>query len=276
MNGLALLLLVPGLLAGTGIVSSFAPEPYAEARVFRFANGTNIDTRMAPLPGPAARMESGTVWLIHLTGPVQSEWLAELRNTGAEPVCYLAYQTVVCRLWRDAPASDFRALPFVDWLGPHPAAAKLAPELLSPSPHSSFLSPLSSLFVLSVWPGEDPNSVAAAITGIGADVADVTGRSLRFRLDASRLPEIAALAPVAWIQEYSPAQSYNSDVQWVMQVGWRPERPDEVSGRRIWAHGIRGQNMVVGLFDSLLDVPRVAFLFFLVLLIGIQGRRRIG
>jgi O-antigen ligase len=33
--------------------------------------------------------------------------------------------------------------------------------------------------------------------------------------------------------------------------------------------------LVVGLFDSLLDVPRVAFLFFLVLLIGIQGRREV-
>jgi hypothetical protein len=33
--------------------------------------------------------------------------------------------------------------------------------------------------------------------------------------------------------------------------------------------------LVVGLFDSLLDVPRVAFLFFLLLLIGIQGRRKV-
>jgi hypothetical protein len=31
--------------------------------------------------------------------------------------------------------------------------------------------------------------------------------------------------------------------------------------------------LVVGMFDSLLDVPRVAFLFFLLLLIAIQGRR---
>lgn len=32
--------------------------------------------------------------------------------------------------------------------------------------------------------------------------------------------------------------------------------------------------LVVGLFDSLLDVPRLAFLFFMLLLIGIQGRRK--
>ena len=31
--------------------------------------------------------------------------------------------------------------------------------------------------------------------------------------------------------------------------------------------------LVVGLFDSLLDVPRVAFLFFLLLLLAVQGRK---
>ncbi len=248
MNRLALLLLVPGLLVRTGTAGSYAPEPYADARVIRFANGASIDTRFAPLPDADSRLEAGTCWLVHLAGPVRPEWLKELNRIGAEPICYLAYQTVVCRLGRDASVSAVSTLPFVDWLGPHPAAAKLAPELLLVSRLSPLTSRLS--LVLSVWPGEDPNSVAAAIAGTGAAVMDVTGRSVRFRLDAARLPEVAALEPVAWIQECSPALAYNSDVQWVMQVGWRPQRPDEVSGRRIWTHGIRGQNMVVGLFDT--------------------------
>jgi len=94
------------------------------------------------------------------------------------------------------------------------------------------------------------NSVASAIVAAGGDVTDVTGSTVRFRLDASRLPRLAVLESVAWIQESSAARAYNSDVQWVIQVGWRPERPDEVAGRRLWAHGIRGQNMVVGLFDK--------------------------
>jgi hypothetical protein len=248
VNGLALLLLLPGLLTPTGNVSTFTPEPYADAPVIRFANGTSIDTRVAPFPEPDSRLAIGTVWLVHLAGPVQAEWLAILRRLGADPVCYLAYQTVVCRLSRDAPAGDFRTLPFVNWLGPHPATAKLAPELLLASRFSPLASRLS--LVLSIWPGDDPNSVASAIAAAGGEVADVTGRSVRFRADAARLPGLAALESVAWIQQYSPARPYNSDVQWVMQVGWRAERPDELAGRRIWAHGIRGRNMVVGLFDS--------------------------
>jgi subtilisin family serine protease len=248
MSGLALLLLLSGALTRVGIVGSYVSEPYADAAIIRFANGTSIDTRIAPLPEPGSRLGAGTSWLVHLAGPVRSEWLAELRRLGTDPVCYLAYQTLVCRPWRDVSASDVRKLEFVDWLGPYPALAKLAPELISAS-RPSPLAP-RPLLILSVWPGEDPNSVAATITAAGGEVTDVAKRSLRFRLDAARASELAALDAVAWIQQCSPARGFNSDVQWVMQVGWQPERPDSLSGHRIWAHGIQGQNMVVGLFDT--------------------------
>ncbi len=250
MSGFALVLLLSGALVRVGPTGSCAPEPYAEAPIIRFANGTSIDTRITPLPEPGSRLEAGTCWLVHLTGPVRPEWLAELRRHGANPVGYIAYQTLVCRPWRDAPTTDLRNLAFVDWLGPYPTLAKLAPELVAPAPGSSLLAPHSSLFVLSVWPGNDPNAVALAITSAGGKVLKVTGRSVRFRLDASRVSELARLETVAWIQECSPPRSFNSDVQWVMQIGWRPERPEELAGHRIWAHGIRGQNMVVGLFDT--------------------------
>jgi len=245
MSGFALLLLLTGALARVGTTGACTPEPYAEAPVISFANGMSIDTRITPLPAPGSRLETGTCWLVHLTGPVRSEWLAELRRLGANSVGYIAYQTLVCRPWRDAWATDLRNLEFVDWLGPYPALAKLAPEL------STLDSQLSTLdLVLSVWPDEDPNRVALAVTAGGGEVARVINRSVRFRLDASRVSELAKLEAVAWIQECAPARRFNSDVQWVMQIGWRPERPDELYGHRIWAHGIRGQNMVVGLFDS--------------------------
>jgi len=280
-------LLVSLLLLGIGAAGGSAFEPYPDASVIRFANGLSIDARVAPLPAPGSRLEAGTSWLIHVAGPVRQEWLKDLRRLGVDPVCYLAYQTLVCRPWRDVPAGEVRKLDFVDWLGPLPAAAKLAPELTVPlengdspgegtrprsdttnvsrmcpqrenarySPRfpdsgSSLLPPPSSFFVLSVWPGCDPYAVAAAITTAGGEVDKVAGRSVIFRLDASRIAALAELDAVAWIQECSPVRDYNSDVQWVMQIGWRPEQPDELTGHRIWQQGIRGQNMVVGLFDT--------------------------
>jgi subtilisin family serine protease len=257
MSGIALVVLLVGAFIRVGTVGSCTPEPYPDAAIIRFANGTSIDTRISPVPEPGSSLGTGTSWLVHLTGPVRSEWLAELKRLGADPVCYMAYQTLVCRPWSDVPAGEVRALEFVDWLGPFPPSAKLAPELASPLPSSSSPLPNSSLIthrlsalVLSVWPGEDPNQVARSIAAFGGEVTKVTGRTAQFRIDVSRVSELARLEPVAWIQECSPAREFNNDVQWVMQVGWRPERPDELAGHRLWAHGIQGQNMVVGLFDT--------------------------
>jgi len=294
MNALALLLLLlAGALTRVGSVTPVAARPYADAAVIRFANGASIDTRIASLPEPSSHLGVGTTWLVHLVGPVRQEWLATLKRLGTDPVCYLAYQTLVCRPWRDISAASISSLDFVDWLGPLPTSAKLAPELLTTSlssengdspregtrPRSDatlpcgavrldasrmcpqredarysprFPSPLAPRpsLVLSVWPGEDPNAIAQTIAASGGEVEGIIGRSVSFRIDASRVAELAGLEPVAWIQERAPAVRFNSDVQWVMQVGWRPERPDELAGRPIWARGIRGQNMVVGLFDS--------------------------
>ncbi|MBM3313643.1 hypothetical protein FJY70_03510, partial [candidate division WOR-3 bacterium] len=259
MSALGLALLLSGALAGlragthrqarVGPTGSYAPEPYAHAPVIRFANGLSIDTRTAPLPRPEERMESGTSWLVHLTGPVQATWPASFRSLGLTPIGYLAYQTVLCRPWRDLPVEECLRLPFVSWLGPFPTQAKLAPGLAGSRTVLDSGLPNREL-VLAVWPDADPGAVASAIAAAGGRVHDVTRLSVRFNLGAARLSEVAALAPVAWIQEQSPAREYNSDVQWVMQVGWLPERPDESTGRRVWSHGIRGQGMVVGLFDT--------------------------
>jgi hypothetical protein len=255
-----LVLLILGFLgpgiSRSGPARSLVPEPYDEAAVIRFANGASIDTRSAPPPADSARLSAGSYWLVHLAGPVQEEWLRALAQTGARPVCYLAYQNLVCRITREIPAASLKQLDFTGWLGPLPPSAKLAPEvanrLLLPQAElgSSLFTPHASLLVLSVWPGEGPDLVAASVADAGGDVSDVTGSTVRFRIDVARLPELAALEPVAWIQEHSEAVSYNHDAQWVMQVGWQPEPPDEVTGRRVWQHGIRGQGMVVGLFDS--------------------------
>ena len=270
MIGFTLILLLSGASARASTVGSLTsavrvgrctPVPYSDASVIRFANGTSIDTRIAPFPAPGSRLGAGTTWLVHLTGPVRSEWLAKLRRLGADPVCYIAYQTLVCRLWRDALANDVRALEFIDWLGPLPVSAKLAPELTATSlengdsPSEREDARYSPRFptldlILSVWPGEAPNAVAAAIAAAGGEVVDIIDRSVKFRLDVARVAELAGLEPIAWIQESPPARGFNSDVQWVMQIGWRPVRPDSVTGHRIWAHGIEGQNMVVGLFDT--------------------------
>jgi hypothetical protein len=238
-------LCLPGLQMAAGPVHHFTPERYADAGVIRFANGTSIDTRPSPSAGspePEIRgPESGSYWLMHCSGPVRQDWLRELRLAGADPVCYLAWQTVVCHFARAVPAGQLTSLPFVDWLGPFPASAKLAPQLANGG-HGDF--------VLSVWPGEDPEPVARTLAEMGASVSEVGRRTVYFSLSPASLGRVATLDAVAWLQEKGRCEPFNHEMQWVMQVGWRPEPPDELAGRRVWQHGVRGRNTLVGLVDS--------------------------
>ncbi len=185
---------------------------------------------------------------MNLTGPVRQEWLRTLSRTGAATVCYLAYQTVVCRAEREATAQEIAGLPFVCWLGPHPVAGKLAPELTG-DPGSIRVSTDTPL-ILALWPDENPTPVESAIRETGGRVIRAAGRTIRFVIDPPRIPELARLEAVAWIQTTAPTVSFNNQAQWVIQTGWRQQIPEPLEGRPIWAKGIRGREMVVGLIDN--------------------------
>ncbi|UCG41812.1 MAG: S8 family serine peptidase [candidate division WOR-3 bacterium] len=231
----------PGLKR-TGPAQSFEPQPYRDSRVVRFANRLEIDTRFVPSAPAFETLSAGTYWLVNLAGPVRQEWLAELRQAGAHPVCYVAYQNVVCRIDRNLTAALLQNLEFVRWLGPVRPEAKLAPELTDAVDQLDL--------TLSLWPGESPGQTADFIQRIGGDVLRVNRSTLRFRLDAGQLPLVTGLPAVSWIQEHSCPLPVNSQVQWVLQTGWWPRTPPWNQGRRIWAKGLRGQGMTVGLFDS--------------------------
>ncbi len=146
--------------------------------------------------------------------------LAELKAIGLEPVCYIAYQTVVVR--KTANFSPGAKLPeTVDWVGPYLPEYKLAPEIRNGTKTSLLHQP-----IVVTWPGE-------LITGQPAD-----------------LMSLARDEGVAWIESRAPLTFFNRDVQWVLQTGWDSVVPNPLESRRIWRWGIRGQGMIVGLFDS--------------------------
>jgi subtilisin family serine protease len=231
----------PGL-EPTGPAQSFVAQPYRDSRVIRFANGLEIDTRSEPTTPADQTLPAGTYWLVNLAGPVRQEWLRALRDVGADPVGYLAYQTVVCRMERDLSAAVLQKLACMRWLGPVLPEAKLAPELTDAAGYLDL--------TLSLWPGEDPEPVAEFVQRIGGDVTRVNRSTMRFRLDAGQLALVASLPDVSWIQEHGCPATFNSQAQWVVQTGWWSSTPSWDQGRRVWARGLRGQGMTVGLFDS--------------------------
>ena len=241
---LALLFLVLGIigpgLERTGPARPFTPEPYVQAGIARFSNGTRLDLISSNV-GPEAALEPGTYWLVALSAPASAGSRRELAGRGLRPVCPIPPQALVCRAERETVAGGLLSLPFVLALAPYPARARIAPELLD--------EPGPAELVLSLWPGEDVGRLAAALSELGMTDIRIGPRLVRFRTPADRIDQVARLEPVAWVQRPDPVEAWNSQAQWVMQVGWRPESPDP-GGRRVWEKGIRGQDMVHGLFDS--------------------------
>lgn len=215
----------------------FVSEPYADATVLRFASGETVALSDAlAFPG----VESGNYFLVHLGQPVDAIALGRLRQAGLEPVGYMAYQNVICRRATGCgllPTDAGVVLPFRPKF-------KLAPEVAG---EAGVGQGQVEKIVCALWPGEYADLVAGQIVVTGGTVEAI----LPGAIVAEASPqEVAALDGVAWVQRCGEAEQFNVNVQWVMQVGWQPVVPDPIQGRRVWQYGLRGQNMVIGLFDS--------------------------
>lgn len=250
---LVLFCLIVGFI-GPGIMRiepalPFHPAPYKSSHLVRFANGLDLDTRSRPGVEGNSSLSQGTYWLVNLHLPVRHEYLATLKHCGLEPVCYLAYQNLVCRATRHVHGEEALKLPFVRWLGPFLAEYKLAPELLELPAGILRESSLVDI-VACVWPDENTGVVAEAILSGAGDVLSATRSAVWCRLPPNRLLEIAGLDEVSWLQMQDSVCSFNVEAQWVVQSGWRNTIPDTLAGRPAWTRNIRGQGMVVGLLDA--------------------------
>ncbi len=227
-----------------GPARTFVPEPYSSAAVIRFASGDSV----VLTPGFAHRtshvshltsgIASSRYVLVHLPCPVNGRRLAELVALGLEPVGYLAYQNVVCRR---SPASR-AALPDGWTMLPFRPEFKLAPELAG--------SAGSGELTIALWPGEPKSAVCDSVRAWQGTVLDSGPASLRVRLGPGSARRLAALDGVSWVQEPDPVSSLNREAQWVLQSGWRATAPPPSVGWPVWDHGLRGQNIIIGLADA--------------------------
>jgi hypothetical protein len=154
-------------------------------------------------------------------------------------------------------------LPEVRWVGLLQPAYKLFPfNLLGAGPRT---------IIVVLHPGESDGAFEARAKELGGtnfiwDINEVN-KSVRFDVDAFRIPEIASLTEVDWIEPWTEWGLDNVDAQWVTQMGWRPAAPPPTE-RIIWQKGVQGDWMegstyryaVIGHVDDGLDPRHCAFI----------------
>ena len=186
--------------------------------------------------GSAGAMHS---YLVQFDGPPGETERAALERAGAAVFAYVPDQAFLVRT-TEAGRQAIADAAHPSWVGDYRPAYKMSP-LVDASASSE------TAYQALLFPDADLSRARGLVQGLGLAVdgawSNGVNKLLRLRAPAARLPEVAALADVAWIEPVIPMQPLNDLAQWVVQTN--------VNGsRRVWDMGIQGQGQVVTTSDT--------------------------
>jgi len=200
-------------------------------------------------------------YLVQFAGPIDYTWKEHVNDLGGFVLGYQPNYAFVVRM-DEAVKAKVEQLPEVRWVGLLQPAWKLFPYNL--------LGKGSRHILVLLHPGESDGAFEAKAKALGGkdftwDINEVN-KSVSFFIDASRIPDLARLTEVDWVEPWMDWSLDNTDAQWLTQMGWRSTAPP-TGTRTIWQKGVRGDWMegtthkyiVTGHCDDGLDVAHYAF-----------------
>ncbi len=206
-----------------------------------------------PLP-PHLRWEAepeAGVFVVQFREAISAQLLARVRATGARTLKYLPERAYLVRLPRGG-AERLRALAEVRWLGPVEPGWKLAPDLgRRPYEDPSRRAGGKLYATADLFPGEDPDAVAAEVDATGVERIQILrfgGKArLKLRGTLAQLEQVARVPGVSWIEELAEITPRNNTTRWVIQSFV----PDATT---VWDRGLHGEGQIIGHIDGRLDV----------------------
>jgi hypothetical protein len=243
-------LIVTFVLAANGVVQHYTPQPYADADWIYFANGIQFNVNVGEPELPASlTVEESEYYLVHCQGPMYPEFKASIEAAGARVYTYLPNYTYLVKM-DNVTKDDVEQIDVVDWIGIYQPAYKISGQ--------SAFEDLQGIHEVTIvlYPDAQIDEVFTYLVGIGAKITDTAestwDKLITCEIDLSRVPDIARLEPVQWIEPRHKIELHNSDAQWILQTC--------VTGnRRIWDMGIRGEGELVSTCDTGIRTSHYAF-----------------
>ncbi|MFO7534879.1 MAG: S8 family serine peptidase [Kiritimatiellia bacterium] len=217
------------LLLVNRVISTVAPAPVAKADIWLNR------TRRGTLP-----------FLIQFSGPVQDDWQAAVRQTGAVMLQYMPHNGWLVEA-NPATLKAVQSLPMVHWAGVFEAGDKIQP----------FLKRLAAAFpddrrrigtsILCLSP-DDLAPVTEWLRGRGmtvraSEVASAGG-VIKARVTLAAIDELAARGDVQWIEEEVPRELDNE----------KAVLPTHMNAAPLWSgYNLTGKGQIVGHADTGLD-----------------------
>jgi hypothetical protein len=198
--------------------------------------------------------------VIQLDGPLSRARRAALRAAGVKLGDYLPANAFVADLTDATPAQVAR-LGFVTWVGRYRPQWRLDPQIGRHEFQTAERRALAARgeLALSVYlfEGEAPDAAAAAIQQIrGARIMvnDLLGGQplINVVIPVGRLPALASLAAVQFVEEYPEFTYRNSSDRWIVQSNVANVTP-------FYDQGLHGEGQVVGHLDGKVAVDHCSF-----------------
>jgi hypothetical protein len=257
--------LLPALIVPSALACSAPADPVADPeRAFvETPGGRRISFDVAKSgakSGPALSVDGQPFVVAKFDGRVTPAARRALVAAGYREVAYLPYDALL--LERPRGATD-GAVPGMVGFAPYTAADRLSRELLPDAIAARATQPDVAVMV-HVMPGRDRAAVRAAVQARGGRIvgdgeAGSFGRlSVLFpretAADDARL--LAEQSDVFFLERIHRLGLFNDRLVGTMQSG---QQGNDVAKTPIWAHGLRGENQIVGEIDTGIDANSCYF-----------------
>ncbi len=233
-----------------GTIHQFSPAPYGDKDWLYFSNGIRFNIKEGEPQLPQVLMVSESdYYIVHCRGPIYPDYVQFLKETGAQVYSYLPNYAFIMRM--DGTTKDVVAhLGFVDWIGIYQPAYKISGQ-----EEFKNLTGYGKIRIL-LYPDAALEPVLEYLRKKGGNITDIAetkwDKLINVEIDLSLVPEIARIEEVNWIEPWHMMQTYNDNVQWILQTA--------TSGnRRVWNMGIRGNGQLLSTCDTGIRTSHYAF-----------------
>jgi hypothetical protein len=161
---------------------------------------------------------------------------------------YIPYSAYLCRL-DGSRMEALQAIEEIDWIGPWEAEYKISATVYEATDGNAAQ---SDEFVVTLFAGEDASAYVAQIKALGGVVHSYTQDRLHVHIDAAKVPQIAALNGVYWIERRYPMTPANDNGTWIVQT-------NQSGNRKVFGNGITGSGQVIGIADTGVDADHLMF-----------------
>ena len=151
-------------------------------------------------------------YIVQFSGYIREEWKQAVSDTGADIFDYVPNNAFVVRM-DPAEKSLVESLDEVQWIGIYHSSYRISPALSSAISNAASVSAVAQEgsgveeativdIIILLFDAHDNERVVSGIKKLGGEIVDNAGDIMRVRIDGNKIPDIANMNGVSWIEKY--------------------------------------------------------------------------